>query len=403
MIGNNTQTVQDGLVLHLDAANPKSYTGPAIKNVLTQISPSSIYDNGSTFRAFSGTEDVFIPGVGNIPGCNYADWYNDYNGGSGNCCPSMFNFGTSLPLVGSQLYTYAILYRSVNRYTNPNLMYHYEYGPSGYLTEFGVHNGGYTWQETHLGNGWYWSRAKFTSNASATVGHFYTFMYQYATWNRLYVAKVALMPGDFMDLHPKYWPELGSTKSADSSAKDLTGNHVLTTSNLAYANNSAFNWNAGIDAKISSASSSAFAFGTGDFTIDCWINPTNFNSYTHMVALPDQNTFALKANVSDGAIYFYSPGFNTYPISGWTLSSGTWNHVVLTRVGGTAYCYLNGELKGSKSGFTNSLSPQPLNIGNGYSNEYTAKAISSVKIYNIGLNSQQIKQNFNALRGRYGL
>ena len=45
------------------------------------------------------------------------------------------------------------------------------------------------------------------------------------------------------------------------------------------------------------SSSSKFAFGTGDFTLETWIYPQSFSNYLHMIALPDQNTFALKVEI----------------------------------------------------------------------------------------------------------
>lgn len=196
---------------------------------------------------------------------------------------------------------------------------------------------------------------------------------------------------------------VAGSRSSTEVLKDLTGNNTITANNLTYNSNGTFSWASGVDARIQAPSSSNFSFGTGDFTLECWINPTNFSGYTHMIALPDQNTFALKANTGDGAIYFYSPSFTTYPTSGWTLVAGTWNHVVMTRASSTSYSYLNGSLKGSKTGFTNNFTAQTLNIGNGYPNEYTAKSIGSVKIYNRALSSQEVQQNFQACRSRFGI
>ncbi len=160
----------------------------------------------------------------------------------------------------------------------------------------------------------------------------------------------------------------------------------------------------GTDDYITSPSSSNFAFGTGDFTLEIWIYPQSFSAYTHMIALPDQATFALKANVSDGAIYFYSPAYSTYgSTSGWTLTLNTWNHVVFKRESSVGYAFLNGASKGSKSGFTNSFSAQVLNIHNGWPGEFAQCRMSNIKIYNRALTAAEVQQNFNANRGRFGI
>jgi hypothetical protein len=143
-----------------------------------------------------------------------------------------------------------------------------------------------------------------------------------------------------------------------------------------------------------------FGFGTGDFTLECWIYPQSFSTYTHMIAMPSQSTFALKANVTDGAIYFYSPTFDTFPIAGWTLALNQWNYVAFKRQSGVAYAYLNGELKGTKAGFTNNIANQSLNIRNGAPSEFSQCKIRSVSIYNRALSDSEIKKHELSFRGR---
>ncbi len=155
---------------------------------------------------------------------------------------------------------------------------------------------------------------------------------------------------------------------------------------------------------VSIPSSSTFAFGTGDFTLECWIYPMSFSTYTHMIALPDQGTFALKANVSDGAIYFYSPAWTSYGnTAGWTLSLNTWQQVIFKRESSTGYAFLNGVSKGSYGGFTNNFSTQSMNIHNGWGSEFTESNISIVRVYNRALSTSEIIQNFNNGRQRFGI
>lgn len=150
---------------------------------------------------------------------------------------------------------------------------------------------------------------------------------------------------------------------------------------------------------------SSFAFGTGDFTIDAWVKPTQLsNTYTHILALPQQDTFALKINVNGGEVYFYSTGFTTYgSTNGWTVTQDQWNHVVLVRSSSVAYAYLNGVSKGSKSGFSNSFSSQTINIHNGWGSEYAEMYLGPLKVYNTALSSDQVLQNYNAHKERFGL
>jgi Concanavalin A-like lectin/glucanases superfamily len=401
MISNNSSIVTNGLVFNMDTSNIKSYAGPAISNVLTGINPSSISDNGSTYRAFSGTEDVYIPSYGYVNGCNYVDWYNDYNGGSGNCCPNMYYYG-NVSLTGNTVYTYAILYRSVNRYTNANLMYHYEFGPSGYITEFGVHGvGAYSWQETSLGNGWYWSRAKFTTNSSTTSGTFYSFMYQYATWNRLYVAAVALMPGDYTQMHPKYWPSVGTTRTNTQVFTDLTKNNNITANSLTYGSDGSYSFNGSTD-YIDCGNPTAVQL-TSALTLEAWVNPTSTSGLGNIIQ-KNQNS-AYRMRIQNGDLWAYSNG-NAAVSSGGPATNGSWWHCVSTFGPSGIAVYLNGNLVGtqgtaySASGATSGN----LQIGCYAPNSETFNGkISVAKVYNRVLSAGEISQNFNALRGRYGL
>jgi len=161
----------------------------------------------------------------------------------------------------------------------------------------------------------------------------------------------------------------------------------------------------GSDDYVTASSSSQFAFGTGNFTLECWIYPMSFSTYTHMIALPNQNVFALKANVSDGAIYFYSPSYTTYGYtSGWTLALNNWQQVIFKRESSTGYAFLNAVAKGSLGAFTNNFTAQTLNIHNGYFGAEMAECrMSIIRIYNIALTTDEITQNYNAQKSRFGL
>jgi hypothetical protein len=194
------------------------------------------------------------------------------------------------------------------------------------------------------------------------------------------------------------------TRSATQGLLPLLGNTSINLSNVSFDSNAQIVFD-GTDDYIVTTTSIPCNFGTGDFTIEVMIYPQSFISYTHMVALPDQNTFALKADIGNGIIYYYDPSFTTYgSTSGWTLTLNQWNHVVLVRSGNVAYAYLNGASKGSKTGFnTNLSSTQIVNIGNGGTLEHTPKKINLVKIYNTALTANQVQQNYRQYKSRFNL
>ncbi len=170
----------------------------------------------------------------------------------------------------------------------------------------------------------------------------------------------------------------------------------------------------GINQYATCASSNSFAFGTGDFTLEIMVyHGISGNQYSHLLSLPNQNTFTLKSRETGtfGEIYFYSPSFATYGAGGipaatasdWVLARNAWNHIIFARNSSVGYGYKNGILKGSKSGFTVNFTQQILNIGSGWGGEYRSKNIGFVRIYNRALTAAEVATNFELLRGRYGI
>jgi hypothetical protein len=92
-----------------------------------------------------------------------------------------------------------------------------------------------------------------------------------------------------------------------------------------------------------------------------------------------------------------------------TVTVGQWHHVVATHTGVSLKVYLDGtQIVNNLLGVNRSLSDcafligAKLNASNLLVNYFNGK-ISNVKMYNKTLTATEVKQNFNALRGRYGI
>jgi len=384
------KTSTSGLVFSYDTGDmDNSFKGAPKTNLLSAYSRTYGNQSSSVFKTQYYTRNVFVPTLG-LRTVETMETYNDYGGGSGVCCQGAWGFGGS-GVSGSTQYTYSIIYRSSSGYTHPNFMYRYEYGSSGYITEGGLHNDG---NRTHLGDGWYHAWGNMTTQPGTTTMYFYFYMYEYSTYNTIDIAGVMFTQGPEI-LRPRQFIPFSTTRTSTQSLLDLTGNGTINLANVSYTGTGELTFD-GTDDYISVSAIPALAFGTGNFTAEVMIKPTSFSSYTHMVALRQQDRFALKANVSDGAIYYYDPSFTTYgQTSGWTLSLNQWNHVVLVRQGGTAYTYLNGISKGSVGGFNSNFTETQMNIGWGWGGEFTAKQIAVVKMYNQALSSSEVLKNYN--------
>jgi hypothetical protein len=102
---------------------------------------------------------------------------------------------------------------------------------------------------------------------------------------------------------------------------------------------------------LTAGTNSAFAFGTGDFTIECWIYLTGANvNYRGIVSTRSSsgsgNGWVLATDAS-GNIYIYSNAFLVQASS--AIVPNTWYHVAVCRASGTTTLYLNGVSKATST------------------------------------------------------
>jgi len=98
---------------------------------------------------------------------------------------------------------------------------------------------------------------------------------------------------------------------------------------------------------LSAASNAAFAPGTNDFTIECWVNLSSIGTYNGFF----QNTNSTSSAISDKFFFAqYNNLLVLYTHSGgsaaastpWTPSIGVWYHVAAVRQSGTIKLFING-------------------------------------------------------------
>ena len=99
---------------------------------------------------------------------------------------------------------------------------------------------------------------------------------------------------------------------------------------------------------LNAGGNAAFAFGTGDFTIEMWVN---FNS-TATQTLFDTRPSGTPSTVGYQALTYISGAINYYTagvtaITGTTVPAGAWTHVALCKSGTSTKLFINGTQAGS--------------------------------------------------------
>lgn len=122
---------------------------------------------------------------------------------------------------------------------------------------------------------------------------------------------------------------------------------------------------------LSIPSSADFGFGTGDFTVECWIRlATSPSGTTNVLDFRTSNSAEVWVwNISSSRyLGGYSPS-GTIPVASTSaLAINTWHHIALTRASGTMRQFVNGVVVASGT-YTGDLgSSRPLRIGSNPSN-----------------------------------
>ena len=141
------------------------------------------------------------------------------------------------------------------------------------------------------------------------------------------------------------------------------------------------------------------SISVGKITVSAWVKISTLNITQHIVD-SSSNSWHL-AVLGTNRPYLWND--STYHQSSQVLLSNTW--YMLTGVqSSTSDIYVNGVLSQSISDNRN-VTTNNVNIGRWQSNGLRLfnGNIAQVSIYNRALTAEEIQQNFNALRGRFGI
>jgi hypothetical protein len=396
-----SKNVTNGMIFSYDTGDPYNcFKGKPTTNLVPLITNLQGTNDTLYFKTNYGTEDVYIQGLGGVRNVTYCNIYNDYVGGSGQCCPNLFYFN-QISVNASTEYVYQIIYRTETGYSSPNYMYQYQYGASGLISEFGLLD---STRQEDLGGGWKHAWGTFTTNASATYIRPYLFHYEYATYNKVQLAGVMISQGSQV-LRPRQFLPVAATRSSTQSLYNLSKNIGIDLTSVSFDASGSLLFD-GTDDNITTDITYPGANATFEVVIKCLGSVNTFNMF--------MGSFLPYMGVYQGNSIIFSDYIasvqRTVTTSAGTISLNVWNHVVCTRyydgVNTTNTIYINGVSRGS-----NTFSGSPTNLGNSINigdgqttNWYPFSGYVAVaKIYNRNLSNIEILDNYANYKRRFNL
>ncbi len=143
-------------------------------------------------------------------------------------------------------------------------------------------------------------------------------------------------------LGPTFWGDATETYAKSKIAVDLPSGGYLLKSGL----------------------NSDFGFGTGDFTVSCWVYADTFSTDNQILDFRNgtitEDRIALWHNSTQGVRLYLSGSYILQYAT--PLSPSTWYHIVLQKRSGTFYLYVDNDLKDSVAN-TTTLLDSPLYVG----------------------------------------
>jgi hypothetical protein len=374
--------VTNGLIFNYDMYNKqKSFKGVPTTNLISGAAAFSGWSNYwrtdyiNTFTTEFGTTGYRITGN--------PSWNGVYT-------------GISLPSTGT--YTFSVWIRYWGGTSSNN-------GGVVYVSGWGGGDSASGIDKSLIG---VWQRASITLNCTNTSMTFYIISYggdssgraDCSTWD---ITMPQVESGSFATGF------VDGTRSNTQALVDLTNNNTITATSLTYATDGTFSFNG--SSHLSIPNSDAFNTTSG-LTIEAWVK-FDGNSDDFIFEKGDVNTqYSLFSHSTDIVFRTYHSGDGGYHTqspekSAVGISNGVWVHIVGSWDGYNKRIFVNGELKNevAKGGalVTTTKGASVGRFGGDTVGYYFNGSIAKVAIYNRGLTASEVLQNFNALRGRYGL
>lgn len=400
--------ITDGMVFHYDANSKRSFVGAPTSNLYFTPTPDSsgnvgfaVNGTGTFKRVLSGnyggydiqaTDVVYRYDLGGL-GCHYHG--NDYNVPSGYYLTFAFDYYVS-PGAGS----YPVI----------NYLGNVENGGNGISMAIGDYD-----STTGV-----WKRAVMSSGNTSNGSGFSRFLlYPGACGDGVSCCRLATSgyilyknpQAEMRSFSTSYIPTGASStgsRSVTSSLFDMSGNTDINLTNAAYDSSGALTFG-GSNYLSLSKTAAQLNLGTGaPMSVGAWVYITSLSGYTHIVDGSGNRWHLAVESSGDGASAYFWNGSSYHSTSSPAITANTWTYIVGVQEASLLKLYINGVLatNGSISSASSNLI-QDCNIVMGYwqsgGGRYMNGKINQVSIYNRALTADEVLNNYNASKGRFGL
>ena len=404
---HSPKVVTDGLVFYYDMSNTqKSFQGPPTTNISAGIGigtylntpsdvTSSLTVTTESYRGQPVYKQVLTPVT--ATGVSYLT--NAGNPGIGTVTGG--GGGAAARFTGHSIFFKPAVGRSGLNSSTPIYTHYSNIG--GWQS-----SGNYD----DMGDGWYRAHVIFYSAGGGSDGKYWAINPAGATLNiPITVYWAAPFKEDRND-STFVSPYTNNTRSNTQAIFDLTNNSTITASSLTYASNNTFSFNGSNYASVNAIT------GLSDFTVEIWFksdsvanyrNPIDCNwlrypgSYSNVGPRLEQTN----AGKLDWIFGDMSGNYEYRDVVLSGLNSSVYHCTCLTKNGNIFTSFYNGSVVQSAAAtYTWPGNFNNINIGRGFQDSgerWYIGQIPSVKTYNRALTAAEVKQNFNALRGKYGL
>jgi hypothetical protein len=212
-----------------------------------------------------------------------------------------------------------------------------------------------------------------------------------------------------IEQHDTVYPStfVNGTRANTQAVLDLTSNHVPVATSLTYNTNGTFNFN-GSNNYIDSTPIDLTGTSTQSLTWECWVQSLSATGDIINMQRPSTG-WNMCPIFASGQRFHAKVWSNANLLALNTFSIGQYYHLVLTRNNetNTNSFYVNGVLQASQTGaYSASGAANNMYFGRAgaqATNTHFNGNIPVGKIYTRSLTETEVAQNFNALRGRFGL